>query len=396
MRPQRRARMPGSTAWVHRNADLRLTARCGRNRLGQLLEAAAPRDPGIVDEDVDRPEPALDGHQHGRHLGRRPRRRRARRAPAAQGPAASATPGRPRPLAIVDGDVGTGLGEHQRDRLADAAGGARHQRHASGEINRAAHACLQCPKSPQRHLHRARGSLKSSLYLPVKRFLEKLGFEVKGEVCGCDLVALDGGSPHGGRHRRAETRLHARPGAAGRRPLGRLRRGLAGGPRLAARARPRARSARQEAVPPASASGLLSVFGIGQGGGAGRAGAVAAAARCAGAAPALSRSTAAAAAIPAAGGSTRQPIMTAYRQQALACAAALAKAPGRPRDLKGDARCAEDPAQQRLRLVRQGRARRLCAVRGRQGRPGAVEGAPSRCAAEVHAEKAALCRQNSA
>src|SRR6185503_12550465 len=37
---------------------------------------------------------------------------------------------------------------------------------------------------------------------------------------------------------------------------------------------------------------------------------------------------------PAAGGSTRQPIMTAYRQQALACAAALARAPGRPRDLK--------------------------------------------------------------
>src|ERR1700686_1156540 len=34
------------------------------------------------------------------------------------------------------------------------------------------------------------------------------------------------------------------------------------------------------------------------------------------------------------GGSTRQPIMTAYRQQAVACAAALALAPARPRDLK--------------------------------------------------------------
>jgi hypothetical protein len=32
--------------------------------------------------------------------------------------------------------------------------------------------------------------LERSLYLPVKRFLEGLGFEVKGEVCGCDLVAL--------------------------------------------------------------------------------------------------------------------------------------------------------------------------------------------------------------
>ena len=32
---------------------------------------------------------------------------------------------------------------------------------------------------------------------------------------------------------------------------------------------------------------------------------------------------------PAAGGSTRQPVMTAYRQQALACAAVLSKAPAR-------------------------------------------------------------------
>jgi hypothetical protein len=37
---------------------------------------------------------------------------------------------------------------------------------------------------------------------------------------------------------------------------------------------------------------------------------------------------------PAVGGTTRQPIMTAYRQQAVACAAALALAPARPRDLK--------------------------------------------------------------
>lgn len=37
---------------------------------------------------------------------------------------------------------------------------------------------------------------------------------------------------------------------------------------------------------------------------------------------------------PAIGGSTRSPIMTAYRQQALACAAALQHGPLRPRDLK--------------------------------------------------------------
>jgi hypothetical protein len=37
---------------------------------------------------------------------------------------------------------------------------------------------------------------------------------------------------------------------------------------------------------------------------------------------------------PAMGGSTRAPIMTAYRQQALACASALARGPRRVRDLK--------------------------------------------------------------
>ena len=35
--------------------------------------------------------------------------------------------------------------------------------------------------------------METSLYLPVKRFLEGLGLEVKGEVCGCDLVALERG-----------------------------------------------------------------------------------------------------------------------------------------------------------------------------------------------------------
>jgi hypothetical protein len=37
---------------------------------------------------------------------------------------------------------------------------------------------------------------------------------------------------------------------------------------------------------------------------------------------------------PAIGGGARKPIMTAYRQQALECAAALLRAPARPRDLK--------------------------------------------------------------
>jgi hypothetical protein len=36
---------------------------------------------------------------------------------------------------------------------------------------------------------------ETSLYVPVKRFLETLGFEVKGEICGCDLVAIRGQEP---------------------------------------------------------------------------------------------------------------------------------------------------------------------------------------------------------
>src|SRR5258708_26072241 len=36
---------------------------------------------------------------------------------------------------------------------------------------------------------------ETSLYLPVKRFLEGLGFEVKGEICGCDLFAIRGPEP---------------------------------------------------------------------------------------------------------------------------------------------------------------------------------------------------------
>ena len=37
--------------------------------------------------------------------------------------------------------------------------------------------------------------METALYLPVKRFLENLGFTVKGEVGGCDLVALGGDEP---------------------------------------------------------------------------------------------------------------------------------------------------------------------------------------------------------
>ncbi|MFN5684685.1 MAG: hypothetical protein ACK46T_11025, partial [Bradyrhizobium sp.] len=37
--------------------------------------------------------------------------------------------------------------------------------------------------------------METALYLPVKRFLENLGFTAKGEIGGCDVVALKGDEP---------------------------------------------------------------------------------------------------------------------------------------------------------------------------------------------------------
>jgi hypothetical protein len=37
--------------------------------------------------------------------------------------------------------------------------------------------------------------LEASLYSPVKAFLEGLGFLLKGEIGGCDLLALSADSP---------------------------------------------------------------------------------------------------------------------------------------------------------------------------------------------------------
>ena len=73
---------------------------------------------------------------------------------------------------------------------------------------------------------------------------------------------------------------------------------------------------------------------------------------------------------PAPGGGSRAPIMTAYRQQALRCAQALADGVRRPRDRPRDRpRRGEDPAAQRLRMVRAGRARPLRLDRRRASRP---------------------------
>jgi hypothetical protein len=175
---------------------------------------------------------------------------------------------------------------------------------------------------------------ETSLYAPVKQFLERLGFAVKGEICGCDLLALSDGLPPivvvcelklqfnlelvlQGVDRMAaadEVWLAARMSARGkgresdarfRNLCRRLGIGLLGITAadgveiLLSSAAPLPRS------DPKRRSRLVDEHKRRQGD-------------------------------PVAGGGSRSPIMTAYRQEALRCAAALADRPRRPRDLRPD------------------------------------------------------------
>jgi hypothetical protein len=177
--------------------------------------------------------------------------------------------------------------------------------------------------------------LESSLYLPVKRFLEKLGFEVKGEICGCDVVALDGKEPTAvviGELKLTFTLdlvLQAVDRFAACDEIW-----LA--VRASRRGRGREHDPRVRKLCRLLGCGLLSVSARGK------------VDVLVEPVPWRPRRDAKRRSRiveehrrrlgdPAMGGSTRQPIMTAYRQQALACAAALSRAPARPRDLKGDA-----------------------------------------------------------
>jgi hypothetical protein len=174
--------------------------------------------------------------------------------------------------------------------------------------------------------------LESSLYLPVKRFLEKLGFEVKGEVCGCDLVAVRGGETPVviiGELKLTftlELILQAvdRTAACDEVWLA---------VRASRRGRGREHDPRVRKLCRFLGFGLLCVSARGtvdvlvepvpwrpRRDGKRRSRIVEEHRRRHG--------------DPVAGGSTRQPIMTAYRQQALACAAALAQGAARPRDLQ--------------------------------------------------------------
>jgi hypothetical protein len=171
---------------------------------------------------------------------------------------------------------------------------------------------------------------ETSLYGPVKRYLETFGFTVKGEICGCDLVAIRGNEPpvvvigelklsfsldlvlQAVDRTEACDEVWLAVGASGRKRVrdprvrelcrllgfGLLEVSSAGAVEVLVEPRPwKPRQDKKRRVR------LIDEHRkrIGD---------------------------------PAQGGSTRQPIMTAYRQQALACAASLANGPRRTSDLR--------------------------------------------------------------
>jgi hypothetical protein len=180
--------------------------------------------------------------------------------------------------------------------------------------------------------HPWRRHLETSLYHPVKAFLEGLGFTVKGEVGGCDLVALKGDDPPivvVGELKLSfslELVLQGVDRAAACDEVW-----LAA--RLSASGRGRERDARFRNLCRRLGFGMLGVTSVGT-----------VQLLVGPAAPTPRRNPRRRSRLvdehrrragdPVAGGGTRKPIMTAYRQQALACAEALSQGPKRPRDLK--------------------------------------------------------------
>jgi hypothetical protein len=173
--------------------------------------------------------------------------------------------------------------------------------------------------------------LETSLYAPVKRFLEGLGFSVKGEIGGCDLVALsdDGAIVVVGELKlrfNLELVLQAVDRAAACDEVW-----------LAARISPRGKGREGDA----RFRNLCRRLGFGMLG-VSQAGEVAILVSPAAAMPRKDKRRRSRLVEehrrrqgdPALGGGSRAPIMTAYRQRSLACAALLLDAPKRPRDLR--------------------------------------------------------------
>lgn len=174
--------------------------------------------------------------------------------------------------------------------------------------------------------------METSLYLPVKRFLEELGYCVKGEVGNCDLVALHGEDPPVVVIGELKLSFNLELVLQG---VDRMSAGdeiwLAA--QLSARGKGRESDPRYRNLCRRLGFGLLGVGKTGE-----------VEVLVSPVAPTPRKDPRRRSRLvdehrrrkgdPAAGGSTRKPIMTAYRQQALACAAAMTEAPQRPRDLR--------------------------------------------------------------
>ena len=177
---------------------------------------------------------------------------------------------------------------------------------------------------------RAARAPETSLYGAVKTFLTARGFAVKGEILGCDIVAVREGEPSLLVICELKTSLSLELLLQG---VDRARAADEVWLAVAATRRGRDRDARAHRLCRLLGFGLLAVT-AGKGGvevlvepGPWRP------------RPNLPRRRrllgehAARRGDPMAGGSVRTPVMTAYRQQALECAAALREGPRRPRDL---------------------------------------------------------------
>ena len=174
--------------------------------------------------------------------------------------------------------------------------------------------------------------METTLYEPVKRFLEQLGYAVKGEVGQCDIVGLRDDDPAVVVICELKLTFNLELVLQG------VDRAAIGdeiwlAARLSARSKGRESDPRYRNLCRRLGFGLLGVSLSGR-----------VDILVSPVAPMPRKDTRRRSRLveeharrqgdPVAGGGTRKPIMTAYRQQALACAAAMVSSPQRPRDLK--------------------------------------------------------------
>lgn len=174
--------------------------------------------------------------------------------------------------------------------------------------------------------------METSLYLPVKGFLEKAGYVVKGEIGGCDLVGIAEGDPSVvvvcelKLSFNLELLLQAVDRAA-------VSDEVWIAARVSAKGRGREADKRYRDLCRRLGIGMLAVSDLGE---------VSVIVNSVSPMPRtnpkrrsrLVREHRRRQGDPAVGGSTRAPLMTAYRQQALGCAAALVAGPLRVRDIR--------------------------------------------------------------